>query len=168
MKVRLKIPAATTAHDDKIQEFIDAAEAEYARYVGPLSGTVTESLDGGSTSVILASANVSAVTEAAYSDGTAVSVDDLELDTRTGIVHWGYGTAGRFAYGSRNVVLTYTIGTLTADHREAIIADVAGYFAATQRAGDERTDANGYADGFYNTPMNLFPRIRALAAPVVA
>lgn len=169
-EVRLKLKKSNTTDDAKIQSMIDAAEAAYARHVGPLPGDVTEVHHGGGTSLILGSANVSAITEAAYSDGTAIDVDDLSLDTATGIVYWGYGTPGVFTAGTRNVTVTYTAGELAADHREAIIADVAGYYVATQRGGDIRADfpGEGYADALLAAPLTLWPRIQALAVPSVA
>lgn len=151
--------------DGTIQRMLDAALAEYETFVGPLPGSVTEFHDGGRDSIILASP-MATITAAAYTDGTSITVSDLTA--RNGIVRWGYGTAGRFSYGTQNVEITYTAGSLPANHREAIIADVAGYFAATQRAGEPRVDENGYAAGFFNAPTNLFPRIRALAVPGIA
>lgn len=162
VKVRLKIPAATTTHDDKIQEFIDAAEAAYARMMGrPVSGSDTKRFDGGVDSILLPP-GADSVTAAAYTDGTTVDTADLYVDN--GIVYWGYGTAGRWTRGTRNVELTYTVETMPADHREVILGDVAGYFAATQRMGDPRQDENGYVTGFYGTPSNPWPGIAKLAA----
>jgi hypothetical protein len=92
-----------------------------------------------------------------------------DLTVSNGIVRWGYGTAGRFNYG--RVSITYAAPTLPANHREVIAADVAGYFAATQRGstGPALPD-QGYADVYTGHPVELFPRIRALAKqyPVVA
>jgi hypothetical protein len=155
-----------TVDDDEIERMLDAAIAEYEQYVGPVSGEVTETLSGGSTSLLLRSPNVSAITAAVYSDGTTITVDDLDLDTATGIVGWGYNTAGYFTRGIRNVTLTYTVGALPANHREAIIADVAGYFDLTQ-SGPAGPD-DGYALAQRGAPLVLFPRIRALAAPSIA
>lgn len=167
--VKARLNKTVTVDDTEIQSMIDAAEAEYAEYVGPISGTVTEKLDGGGTALILASPHASAITEAAYTDGTAISVDDLDLNTQTGIVYWNYGTAGRFAYGCRNVTVTYTIGTLPANHRKVIVEEVASWFRLTQRGNDSR-----FVNDEYDTaplgasPLTIFPRIRGLAQPVVA
>jgi hypothetical protein len=61
---------------------------------------------------------------------------------------------------------------LPANHKEAIAADVAGYFEVTQRSsGAGQADfpgEGGYEAAYGTTPQVLFPRIRALAAPVVA
>ena len=159
-----RLNKTVTADDAELGQMIDAAVAYYARMIGPLTGTVTQTFDGGRTSLIL-DARAAAITSAAYSDGTAIDVADLTLDTSTGILHWGYNTAGLFSYGARNVTVTYTI-TLPADHRETIIADVAGYFAATQRGGGQGPSfsSEGYELPYQQNPMMLFPRITALAA----
>lgn len=158
--------------DDELDRILDAAVDCYEEKVGPF-GTVTETLHGGRTSLLLSSSRAQRITSAAYSDGTAITLTDLDLDPLTGIVHWGYNTAGAFTYGVRNVIITYTVA-LPAHHREVIIADVAGYFAATQRGGSSgpRLPGEGYADAYEQpgAPLTLFPRIAALAAsyPVIA
>lgn len=162
IKSRLRLTVDT--HDDKLQEMLDAALAAYTRYVAPLPGSVTETFDGGTTALVLRSQDASAVTAASYDNGTEITTSDLLVEN--GIVRWGYGTDGRFTYG--RVSITYTVGALDADHREAIIADTAGYFAATQRAGTAQTDENGYTTGFFSEPMTLFPRIMKLAPPAIA
>lgn len=163
-EVKLRLRMTVDTNDDKIQSMLDAALAAYTRYVAPLPGSVTETFDAGGTALVLRSADASAVTGASYDDGTTITASDLTVEN--GIVRWGYGTAGRFSYG--RVSITYTVGALDLDHREAILADVAGYFAATQRAGEQRLDENGFAAGYYNQPSMLFPRIMALAPPAIA
>jgi hypothetical protein len=161
--VRARLNKTLTVDDDEIRDMIDAALAEYAEWVGPV-GEVMEVLSGGSDRLVLRAPNVTEITEAVYSDGTVIDVADLTVDN--GIVYWGYGTAGFFTRGTRNVSITYTVAALPANHRETIIADVAGYFEATQR-GPLGPDDDGYAGAFTATPTVLFPRIRALAPPQV-
>lgn len=164
----------TSDLDGEVQDMLDAAEAEYAEFVGPLSGTVTETLSGGGTSLILSHRNVASVDEIAYTDGTSIDPDDLDLQAGTGILYWRYGTAGYYTAGTRNITVTYTVGNLPANHREVVIADVAGYFESTQRstgAGQADFPGEGGFEGAYiGTPQVLFPRIRQLAKsyPVIA
>ena len=165
-QVRARLNKTLTVDDTEIGEMIDAAEAEYAALVGPITEK-TLRFDGGRASLILP-VNAATVTAVSYSDGTVVDVADLELDADTGILHWGYDTAGYFTFGARNVSVTFTV-TVPANHKEAIIADVAGYFAATQRGG--RTGGTAFpseaAVDAYDAvggPIILFPRIRGLAA----
>jgi len=92
-----------------------------------------------------------------------ITLADVFLDTDTAIL---YPSVGSFARGSRNVVLTVTVGMIPENHLEAIAADVAGYFAATQRGGQRGAlPGEGYAEGFgqeRTTPLSLWPRIEAL------
>lgn len=164
-ELKARLGKTLSVDDGELLDMLEAAEAEYTELIGPI-GETTARFHGGQTSIILP-AGVTAVTAAAYDDGTEIDLDDLDLDTRTGILHWGYNTAGVFTYGSRNVTLTYTVA-LPANHREAIIADVAGYFAATQRGGGSRGTAfpsEAAVDAYdaVGGPITLFPRIRALA-----
>lgn len=162
----------------EIQDMINKAEAEYAEWVLGLPGqtpiastSVTQKFNGGGNRIILAAPHVTAITAASYSDGSTLTYTDLDLDTLTGLVGWKYNTAGYFTSGIRNVSITYTLGALPANHEETIIADVCGYYAATQRAGSSRpafAGEAGYEDVFQTNPLVLFPRIRALAAAVVA
>lgn len=161
-EVKLRLNKSLTVDDTEITDIITKAEAEYAQYVGPLSGSVVEKHDGGCTSIVLRHPNVASISAAAYADGTVISVTDLDLDTTTGIVYWKYNTAGYFTSGSRNVTLTYTVATLPENHRETIVADICGYFAATQR-GPGGLPGEGYEDSWAANPMVLFPRIRSLA-----
>ena len=162
-QVRARLNKTLTVDDAEIGEMIDAAEAEYASLVGPIA-TKTLRFDGGRASLILP-VNAATVTAVSYADGTVVNVADLALDTDTGLLHWGYGTAGYFTAGARNVSVTFTV-TVPANHKEAIIADVAGYFAATQRGNSGALPTDGYSAAYESpgAPLTLFPRIQALAA----
>lgn len=168
--VKARLNKTLTVDDDELEEMLAAAEAEYTEWIGPLTGTVTETFDGGGTTIVLRQA-VSAVTAASYSSGQALAFTDLIV--ANGIVRWKYGTVGRFTPGAR-VSITYTVPAVPANHVETIIADVAGYFEATQRstgAGQAGFPGEGEFESVYTaTPQILFPRIRALAKsyPVVA
>lgn len=164
--IRTALNKSLTVDDVEIQQMIDDAEAEYTEYVGPISGEVTEKVNGGSDRLVLRSPFVLALTAAAYTDGSALNLTDLDLDTATGIVYWNPGTVGWFTSGTRNVQLTYTVASLPENHRGTIIADVAGYFEATQ-LGPLGPDDTGYSNAYTATPVVRFPRIRALAPPRV-
>jgi hypothetical protein len=169
-EVRAALNKTLTVDDPEIERMIDAALAEYEQVVGPVSGSVTEKVSGGRTSIVLRNPSVSEITAAAYTDGTTITLADLDLDTSTGMLHWGSGTAGYYTSGTRNVEITSTAGGLPANHREAVIADVAGYFAATQRGGGAGPSfaSEGYEAPISLNPLVLFPRIRALAVPGIA
>lgn len=169
-EVKNRLHKSVTKHldDNRISDMLDAAIAEYEQWVGPVTGSVTELYSGGGTTLVLSSPNVAQITALSYTDGTSVNVADLDLNTATGVLGWGYGTTGRFTGGVRNVQVTYTVGPLPANHREAIIADVAGYFNATQRGPQPLSAEEGYGSDWNAHPTVLFPRIRALAGPSVA
>ena len=174
-EVKLRLNKSGSTDDTELQQMIDAAEAEYAEWVigvkgqTPIASTsVVQRFNGGTSSLVLRAPHVSAITAASYTDGSTLTYTDLDLDTATGIVYWLYNTAGYFTWGTRNVTITYTLGTLPANHREAIIADVAGYFQATQNGPVGLPGDEGYQEAFSGTPVTLFPRIRALAMPSIA
>lgn len=164
VKDRLNKSSGITVDDTELQAMIDAAEAEYSEWVGPLAGTVTETFDGGGTTLVLRQA-VNSITAAAYDSGDDLLYTDLTVSN--GIVRWGYGTAGRFAAGPR-VSITYAAPAPPANHLEIIAADVAGYFETTQRSSGAGQAGfpgeGGFEDAYTGTPQVLFPRIRALAA----
>lgn len=161
-EVKARLNKTLTVDDAELQDMLDAAEAEYQEWVGPI-GTKTLRYDGGRATLILpVGATVTAV---AYDDGTAIDMADLYHATDTGLLHWGYNTVGYFTAGARNVLVTFTV-TLPANHREAILADVAAYFSVSQRGGvggRPDFDATGDEPAAFS-PVTLFPRIRDLAA----
>lgn len=165
---------ALTADDAEIQRLIDEAEAEYAEWVlglpgqSPIASTsVTDRYSGGGDSLYLP-AHTSAVTAVTYTDGTTIDVNDLSLNTRTGLLSWDYGTVGYFTRGIRNLSITFTLGPLPANHKGAIIADVAGYFAANHRGALGLLTPDGEPANVPFVPGVLYPRVRALAPPSVA
>lgn len=159
-QVRTRLNKTTTVDDPEITEMIDAAEAEYAEQVAPIASR-TLRFQGGAQRLVLP-LTATAVTAVAYTDGTAIAAGDMDFDAGTGILHWRYGTRGYF---TSDVLVKFTV-SVPAHHREAILADIAGYFAATQRGNSGGALPPGYEGGFEDrtTPIVLFPRIRALAS----
>ena len=163
--VKARLNKTLTVDDVELQDMLDAAEAYYADLFGAV-GTSTLRYDGGP--VIVLPVNTTAVTAVGYTDGTFVDLDDLDFDPASGLLRYP------FTWGSRNLSVTFTTA-LPAHHREAILADVAGYFAATQRGGGTvapRFPGEGYGEAYDSpgAPLTLFPRIAALAAqyPAIA
>lgn len=176
IEAALKKTAAITTDDAEMQRLIDEAEAEYAEWVlglpgqSPIASTsVTDRFSGGRDSLYLP-AHTTAVTAAAYTDGTTIATGDLLLNARTGLLSWGYGTAGYFTWGTRNLILTFTLGALPANHKGAIIDDVAGWFVMTHRSNSaaQFPGEQGYETAAAASPLVKFPRIRALAGPSIA
>lgn len=170
----------TSTHDTELQQMLDAAVALVARHVGPLdSETVTdEALSGGSSQLVLSRYPVLAITSAFYSDGTAITADDLEVDTASGVVSWGYGTAGRFSAGTRNVRVTYTVGrtSLPAPIWLAILITAADLWSTQMGGGSAvppypgaEVDGGVSGNGLPALPPRALSLIEPyLLAPVVA
>lgn len=162
--VKVRLNKSLAVDDAEIQAMLDAAVRAYRRVIGaPLTGSRTERHRPDSQGrVFLRARNVAAVTSVVDSAGAAVTFDAYD-EGEEGILR-GFTTTDE-------VTVTYTLG-VAADHREAIIADVAGYFAATQRGtgGPGPGPAGGFfADGGEGrTPLDLFPRISALGSVAIA
>lgn len=154
--LRTRLNKTTTVDDVELQDMLDAAIAYYARVVGPtVNGSVR--LDGGP--VLILPRNITSLTSITYSDGTTVPVASVDFEATTGLLRHP------FRRGARNVTVDFTTA-VPVDHQEVILADVAGYFAATQRGGSPGAlPGVGYESGLEDrsSPVVLFPRIAALA-----
>lgn len=162
VKQSLNITSGTD--DAELQDLLDDALAEYAKYVRPLPGTVSVTVSGGRAVTILP-AGSTAVTAAVYSDGTVIDVTDFDVSD-SGLLHW----PGWAAYGRRNITLTVTVGDMPGNHRRAILFDVQELWTRTQRGGGTARPSfggEGFTDLDTGLPLTLFPRIRALAPPTV-
>lgn len=151
--------------DAQLQKFIDRATTAMSHYVGPLvPTTVTRVLDGGEVSLILPDFPVLSLTSVGYADGSMIDLDDLDLDLSTGIVHWGYGTAGRFTGGSRYVTATYTAGwqPVPEDLQQAVL-ELVRHLWETQRGNKPgRASGDETQSGSFGTWP---PRVQELIAP---
>jgi hypothetical protein len=172
-EVKAHLNEESDEHDDELQGMLDAACDLVAAHVGPLdTETVTDEVHpGGRSSLVLHRYPVVEVTAASYWDGTAIDVADLEVDGSTGIVSWGYNTAGWFSYGARNVRVTYTVGraTLPAPVRLAILEVARDLWSGTQSGGGGRSFGQDFADaepafGTAGRPA-LSPHVLSLLEP---
>lgn len=151
----------TTADDAELTKRLDEAEAEYAEWVAPLGGG-TLRVSGGATVILPRGATVTAV-----NDTSGNAVTGYEHDPEAGLL---YGTP----YGVRNLDVTFTARALPANHKAAIIADVAELWTRTQRGGGSGRPSFGgggagdFDDVAQGRPLVLFPRIRALGGTSVA
>lgn len=164
--VKARLNKSLGVDDGELQAMLDAAVAEYETTVGPLATVVRTNrvVRGG----IFPEFPVISVTSAADLSGAALNLTDLDTDAlASGLFRDIYGRS----YSTARV--TYTAGhtSVPANVREVIAADVAGYFAATQRGagGPLPGPAGGfYEEGGTSVPLDPFPRIHALARTVVA
>lgn len=170
LKTHLDI--TTSGHDAELQNMLDAAETHLAHYVGPLgTETVTDEIhSGGLSRLMLNRMPVASITSAEYTDGTEITLEDLDLDAGSGIVYWGYNTAGLFTAGTRNVKVTYEVGraSLPDDLRLAVLILAADMWT-TQRGNTPPALSFSTDDGTQAFNPNGFPllppRVEQLIAP---
>lgn len=160
-EVKQHLQMTTNVNDTELQRFIDAAETAMAHEVGPLAPTaVTEKHNGGSTLLILRRPRAVSLTSIAYADGSTATLTDYDLDTDTAIVHWAFGTAGRFPGGPRNVTVTYQAGfaTLPADLAHAV-KELVRHLWETQRPNNSSrpgfSDEPPVAGAFSSWPLRV-------------
>jgi hypothetical protein len=157
--VRPRLNKTSTVDDAEIQEMIDDAEAEFVDLVGPLASTPFSEKHRGST-LILDRRPVISVQSVTDSVGTVVPVGDYELSARAGLL-----TVAR--PGTYTVAYTAGYAVLPGNVREVIVADVAGYFARTQRGGGSFRGSfpgDELAEPVVeSSPVSMWPRIAAFA-----
>jgi hypothetical protein len=99
----------TTASDDELREYLEAATEIVESYVGPVvRRSHTARVCGYTSSITLPHTQVREVTAVTVvSDGsTPITLSDLTVDTAAGIVRYKNGSA--FPYGGMDI--TYTVG----------------------------------------------------------
>lgn len=152
-EVRERLNKTTSVDDAELRKMLVAASAEYEQKVSRV-GTFEVRCDGGPVVILPRGTQAASF---AYADGGAAPAVDVDLDA--GLAY------GPFHRGRRNVLARVTVPA-PPNHIEVILADVAGYFAATQRGNAPTALPSGY-DAAYaepTTPLTLFPRINALAS----
>lgn len=176
LKQHLNMSLSKTTHDEELRRFLAAAETAISHVTGPLTPTPTvEKHHGGAATIILRHPRAVALTSLAYSDGTTTSLDDFDLDTETGIVHWGCGTAGSFPSGVRNVTVSYTAGfsEIPTDLKHAV-KELVRHLWETQRGAVTRPgftdseDSAVLAGAFSSLPERVQQLIQPYAIPTVA
>lgn len=171
VKQHLQMNLLTVTNDDELLRFVLAAEKAIGHRTGPLAPvSVTEKHDGGRTLIILHNPRAVSLTGVTYTDGRTTTLSDFDLDTDTGILYWGYGTAGAFTSGCRNVIVQYRAGfsPLPEDLRQAV-KELVRHLWKTQRGADtgarpgftDTQDAEPVAGSFSSWP----PRVQELVAP---
>jgi hypothetical protein len=157
--VRPRLNKTSAADDAEIQDLIDAAEGEFAELVGPLAATAYTEKHRGSL-LILDRRPVVSVQSVADAYGTVLVADDYELSADAGLL-----TVVR--PGTYTVAYTAGYAVLPGNIRELIIADVAGYFARTQRGGGSVRGGfpgDEFAEPIVeSSPVSMWPRIAAYA-----
>ena len=145
--VRPRLNKTSTVDDTEISDLIDSAEAEFTELVGPLVPTVFTERHRGPLIILRRRPVVGVRLVAGPGDAALPWAIDEEVGLLT------VGAAG-------HCTVTYEAGylELPGNIRELIIADVAGYFARTQRGGGFPGDQ--FAEPVpASSPVTMWPRI---------
>lgn len=163
-KDHLNITAAT--HDAELQTMIDAAEATLAQLVGPLASTnTTERVAGGVPFLVLGESPAISLTSVTPYLGTALTLTDLYLDTKTAIVTYNSGAF----FPARHYTVVYAAGR-SACPTDLLMAikELTRHLWATQRGSGVRPGGPS-SEGLSNTipgAAHTLPfRVTELIAP---
>lgn len=152
----------STDHDAELQVFIDAAEAAIVAKCGPLAATATtETVTAASGMLLLANPPAISLTSVTPVDGgTALTVSDLRLDERAGVVY-------EVPDGTYTVVYSAGRSSVTEDLMQAV-RELVRHLWQTQRGQTKRpgsntseTTANTITGAAYLLPF----RVSELIAP---
>lgn len=153
--VRPRLNKTSTKDDQEIQDLIDAAEAEFVELIGPLTLTPFTERHSGPVALLRRRPVVEVVSVTA-AGGSVVTLAADALDAEAGLLTIGGGGTYAVTYTAGHESLPYSI-------RELIIADVAGYFARTQRGGGFPGDRSADLEPEGASPVLMWPRIAAYA-----
>lgn len=135
-------------HDIELQAVIDAAEAAIAERCGPLTSVEqTERIRGGGTGLTLRETPVVSITSVTPVGGSAVDLDNLDVDETAGVIEWGSGA--RWPVGRYDVV--YQAGRATCpDDLLLAVRELVRHLWETQR-GPARRPGSTASDAASNT-----------------
>jgi uncharacterized phiE125 gp8 family phage protein len=117
--------------------------------VGPITRrTVTDTLDGGRSSLLLSTAPVASVTTV-VENGSTLTSTAFDLDGEAGVLRRLFGNSeATWADGAKNVTVTYVAGRtdVPADLRHAVLETVR-HLWTTQRGSVRRSGTDDYQPG---------------------
>lgn len=147
---------------DELQDVIDAAEAVIARKVGPLSATATTSrVEGcGRMALALPVVPVISLTSVTPTGGTAVTLADLNVSVRSGVVT---GNVVPFCFFADTYTVVYQAGRASVpDDLLYGIKEMVRHMWRSQRGGSRRPGSEEQPQ----TPGFLIPfEVQAVIAP---
>ena len=126
----------TTANDEELRSYINAATRVVEHYVGPVAIRSFSEVRPSGSVLVLSRIPVVAVTSLApvYPSGVTYTVADLDVDAETGIVRH---LSGLWFYGPQRV--TYTAGrAVVADNWQVAARIIIQHLWQTQRGGSRR------------------------------
>lgn len=149
VKNHLNIDAASVSNDDELRAFILAATGLIEGQVGPITRrTVTDTLNGGRSTVILSTAPVASVTTV-VENGSTLASSAYSLRGESGVLTRLFGQSEAvWAAGARNISVTYVAGRtdVPADLRHAVLETVR-HLWTTQRGAVRRSGTDDYQPG---------------------
>lgn len=162
-KAYLNITAATS--DSELQTFIDAAEAAIGNRCGSLAATARTSrvAGGGADSLMLPTCPVASLSAITPSEGAAVVLGDLHLNTDSGVVTRNDGTG----FAARYYDVTYLAGraSVPLDLLMAV-EELVRHLWDTQRGAGVRPGSQMDAPGAgYALPYRVLELIAAYETP---
>lgn len=152
-------------YDGELQGFLNAALAAITERVGPLEPTVATARLRGAETLALPVVPVVSLTSVTPVGGSALTVGDLDLDERAGVI----ATMSGSRFGSRHYDIAYVAGRAEcpADLKLAV-KELVRHFWDTQR-GPTRRPGSTTSDATSNTVPGAayaFPfRVEQLLAP---
>lgn len=166
VKDYLKFAGTDAERDAKLQIFLDAAEAAVAARIGPLAvGETTVRVAGGGQFLMLPTYPVVSLTSVTPTLGTALTLEDLDLNLTTGVI--AYNDGGWFGNATYDVVYDAGREDLPADIVLAI-KELVRHFWTTQRGAGVPT-GSPVSENLANTIPGsawIFPmRVEQLLAP---
>jgi hypothetical protein len=168
-----------SAHDARIQRYLDAAASQIAYITGPIAPQqFTETFDGGGTFIMLRNPPVLAVlsvieyigltpwTLTNQPPGSTTSQYGYSLDEPSSgklVRRNSAGMAQRFMGGDQSIVVTYTAGMSVVDPAIylAVLEDIRGLYSQSQ-FGAQPTPGGHEPDDLWSSPMSTFPRLQAI------
>lgn len=109
---KVHLNSTSTANDDEIREFLEAATEIVESYIGPVAPrSHTARVCGYRCAIPLPHTQVTAITSITdvRTGATPITLSDLTIDTAAGVISYKSGVA--FPYGDMDV--TYTVGQAT-------------------------------------------------------
>jgi len=165
-KTHLNITVGT--YDTELQDVIDAAEAVLSQHVGPLQSTArTDRVPGYVDALVLPMLPVVSLTSVTSSGGTVLTLSDLYVDQRSGVVTYNSGAC----FTERYYTVVYSAGRASCPD-DLLLADkeLVRHLWGARRGGAQRpgsapseSTANTIPGAGYLLPF----RVQQLIAPHV-
>lgn len=157
-----------TTYDTELQVFIDSAEATLANLVGPLQAvTYTDRVQPANGRIRTRVAPVVSLTSVTSSEGLVLTLNDLHLDQRAGVVSWNIVGIG---FISPYYDVVYSAGRATCpEDLKLAVKELIRHLWATQRGGGSVRPGSQQSDALANSlPGSAYAlpiRVEQLIAP---